>query len=139
MYNRNYAIANHSQHSASNVRTPWGPAQSCSVVADGIVFVTTASHGGYLLSKERYDAMPSALQRMSFTGDQAFEEDCSWCAVVLAFPFLFPSDGIRKAAIDAARNMYSSADSTHCQYDDWCAVGCPTADGRTWRDVALSA
>lgn len=132
MYNKHYALANHSQHTASNVRTPWGMAQDVDVLADGIVWASTASHGGFILSRERYDAMPVALQRMSFTGDQAFEEDCSWCAVVLAFPSLF-SDDQRKSALRTARNAYNSADSTHCQYADWCAVDCPTAEGKRFQ------
>lgn len=74
-----------------NARCPWGAAQTRRTIAEGITFVTTAGHGGYILSKERYEEMPEHLKACSFTGDQFFEEDCSWCGVVLAFPQFFDS------------------------------------------------
>jgi len=40
-------------------RTPWGPAQHAERIAPGIVFVPTAGHGGYKLSKERNAAIPA--------------------------------------------------------------------------------
>ncbi|WP_018185993.1 hypothetical protein [Microbacterium sp. 77mftsu3.1] len=46
-------------------RTPWGPAQHASREADGIVFVPTAGHGGYKLSKERNAAIPPAYRNAS--------------------------------------------------------------------------
>jgi hypothetical protein len=70
--------------------TPWGVADTVKPIADGIVFYATPSHGGFCLSPERMQAMPEQLRACSFTGDNWFEEDCSWCAVVLAFPEHFP-------------------------------------------------
>ncbi len=43
-------------------RTPWGPAQSVDRVADGIVAVGTAGHGGVKLSPERNRVIPPALR-----------------------------------------------------------------------------
>lgn len=63
--------------------------------------MSTPSHGGYILSPERMQAMPAELRGCSFTKDNNFEEDCSWCAVVLAFPLYFDLEQFK-----AAQKMY---------------------------------
>lgn len=73
-------------------RSPWGRIQDVRAIADGISWISTAGHGGFRLSKTRYNEMPAYLRACSFTGNQFFEEDCSWCAVVLAFPQFFNAD-----------------------------------------------
>lgn len=80
-------------------RSPWGRIQDTRQVADGISWITTAGHGGFRLSKKRYEEMPQYLRDCSYTGNQFFEEDCSWCAVVLAFPQFFNADQSLSAAI----------------------------------------
>ena len=87
--------------------TPWGEPdqpEGWRTVAPGIEWITTPSHGGFRLSRERYESMPERYRRASFTRDQHFEEDCSWCAVVLAFPEHFP------------QSMRDSADRTWRSY-----------------------
>lgn len=84
---------------------PWGHIQSSRIVAPGIVHITTASHGGYRLDEPTYHAMPPHLRECSFTKDQWFEEDCSWCAVVLAFPHHF-GPGMVEAARQTHERMY---------------------------------
>ncbi len=37
----------------SRASTPWGPSQGATVYADGVVFHSTAGHGGFLLSADR--------------------------------------------------------------------------------------
>lgn len=37
----------------SRASTPWGPSQRTAVYADGVVFHSTAGHGGFLLSPDR--------------------------------------------------------------------------------------
>jgi hypothetical protein len=66
-------------------------------IAPGITWYSTPSHGGFHLSPERMQAMPEHLRACSFTRDAWFEEDCSWCGVVLAFPEYF-SDEEKQAA-----------------------------------------
>jgi N-acetyl-anhydromuramyl-L-alanine amidase AmpD len=83
---------------------PWGEIQSAQNVAPGIDFVQTAGHGGYRLSREVYNQMPQHLREYSFTKDQWFEEDCSWCAVVLAFPQHFNPTFIEAARQTEQRN-----------------------------------
>ena len=79
------------------METIWGKADSVRTVATGIVFVSTPSHGGYILSKERMDEMPEQYKVCSYTKNNCFEEDCSWCAVVLAFPQYFPAEQLEAA------------------------------------------
>ena len=66
------------------VDTPWGPSTSIERVAPGIAFVSTASHGGFMLSPDRQAAMPASLK--PFTGDRRFwEEDCDAALVAARF------------------------------------------------------
>jgi hypothetical protein len=65
--------------------TPWGPSQSATVHAEGIVEHSTASHGGFQLSTER-NARVHPLMR-SEAG--FYEEDCDWAIVAITFPDLF--------------------------------------------------
>lgn len=41
--------------------TIWGPIQTATPIADGIQRVTTASHGGFILSETRLHKMPQAF------------------------------------------------------------------------------
>lgn len=73
--------------------TPWGPAQSIDRIADGLLFVSTAGHGGFWVGEELRSKMPkSLLMTTSFyeTGSPWFEEDCEAVRVMLAFPEHFP-------------------------------------------------
>jgi hypothetical protein len=65
--------------------TPWGASQSSQKYAPGIISYSTASHGGYHLSKTRQNEMPEALKNPGGW----YEEDCEWCKVVVAFPQFF--------------------------------------------------
>ncbi len=64
------------------MNSPWGPVQHQRIIAPGITQVSTAGHGGILLSPERQNAMPAALRRLH----ASYEEDCEWALVALAFP-----------------------------------------------------
>jgi hypothetical protein len=78
--------------------TPWGPAQTSTEIAPGIVAYTTASHGGYYVSPERVSTMPKSLRDFKpFAGPNWYEEDCDWAVVALAFPKFFPPDAIPAA------------------------------------------
>jgi hypothetical protein len=79
--------------------TPWGHPDTIEHIAEGITWYSTPSHGGYHLSPERLQAMPEYLRNCSFTKDQWFEEDCSWCAVVLAFPAHFREEDQKVAQL----------------------------------------
>lgn len=85
----------------------WGRPEIAEKVADGIIVVSTASHGGYILDRVRYAEMHPTLRRASFTGDQCFEEDCSWCAVCLMWPEYF-SESANDIAVMTWGNVYAS-------------------------------
>ena len=72
-----------------NARNPWGKIQRSTDIAPGIRYISTAGHGGYALSRDRWEAMPAHYKACSFTQDQFFEHDISWCAVVMAYPQYF--------------------------------------------------
>ena len=76
--------------------TPWGAPQDQEVIADGIILVTTASHGGIWLSPARVQQMPLAY-RKTFAGGPWFEEDCDWAMVAVTFPNYFSTDSVKDA------------------------------------------
>lgn len=69
---------------ASN-KTPWGRAETKEIIADGITFYSTPSHGGYKVHKRLLKKMPKRLVNL----DGWYEEDAEWCKVVVAFPQYF--------------------------------------------------
>lgn len=79
--------------------TPWGPADYRRMIAPGIVFLSTPSHGGAYLSKELQDKMPAHRR----TRDGWYEEDCEIAYVVDVFPELFAPE-----QVDYARRAIAS-------------------------------
>jgi len=86
------ALGRREERSMAN--TPWGPSQGATVYAEGVVFHSTAGHGGFLLSPERNSKVHPALR---VTGG-AYEEDEVWAIVAFTFPHLFTSFEGRCAA-----------------------------------------
>lgn len=79
--------------------TPWGPSQSEREHAPGIVFYSTASHGGYHLSDKRYADFCKIPHFAHWT--QWLEEDCEACLVYLRWPELATNEQIHDALIMA--------------------------------------
>jgi len=78
--------------------SPWGGVQTQTTRAEGIIEVTTASHGGFLLSEERLAQMPPRLRgRNAYGGGRWFEEDCEWALVAIAFPAYFTAEEVKDA------------------------------------------
>lgn len=72
------------------MNTPWGKAQTTTTIDKGITFITTAGHGGILLSEERRKEFDEKFPTFStFAGGNWFEEDCDASFVVVAFPGSF--------------------------------------------------
>lgn len=69
----------------SMASTPWGPSQGATVYADGVVFHSTAGHGGFLLSPERNRKVHPRLR----LNGGSYEEDEAWAIVAFSFPHLF--------------------------------------------------
>lgn len=60
----------------------WGaPCGQPVTVIPGVVWVTSPSHGGLVLSDARNALMPDYMRRP----DAVYEEDCNWCLPILAF------------------------------------------------------
>ena len=59
----------------TTMHTPWGPPQDIEELAKGVLRVSTASHGGLKLSRERWAEIPAEVRRTMFTPTFA-EEDC---------------------------------------------------------------
>lgn len=60
--------------------TPWGRAQSSIKMAPGVIFYSTASHGGIHLSPSVNILIPDYMRCQ----DGWYEEDCDWCLPVIA-------------------------------------------------------
>jgi hypothetical protein len=61
--------------------SPWGAVQDCEQLADGIYNVSTASHGGIKLDRERNSRMPEDWRQPGGW----YEEDCDWCLPFIVF------------------------------------------------------
>ena len=59
----------------TTMHTPWGDPQDIEELAEGVWRVSTASHGGLKLSRERWNALPARVRAAMFTPTFA-EEDC---------------------------------------------------------------
>lgn len=79
--------------------TPWGPAQCCDTVAEGIWFLSTASHGGYAISRQRTREMPRdlALIQSPYSPPGWYEEDCDWAIVAIGLAEHFDSQSCYNA------------------------------------------
>jgi hypothetical protein len=83
--------------------TPWGEIQHETHEADGIVFYSTSSHGGYWLSPYRQNVVAERFPWFhTFAGGPWYEEDQDWSIVALAFPELH-DDGDLRGAVRTVR------------------------------------
>lgn len=64
-----------------SISTPWGISQSVIHIAPGIRSVTTAGHGGVLVSQSKNALIPEYMRNKSGN----YEEDCEWCIPALVF------------------------------------------------------
>jgi hypothetical protein len=73
--------------------SPWGTIQHSTQIAPGLRLVSTASHGGLLLTGKaatRLQISPAALALGSFGGtDYGFEEDIDWAILAWEIPQLW--------------------------------------------------
>ena len=88
--------------------TPWGKVQTQREVTDGITWVSTAGHGGIVLSDARLREMPTKYKGLNVYGQgRYFEEDCEWALVVDAFQVYFSHEEVQ-AAKDTIARFYPS-------------------------------
>ena len=79
----------------------WGAVQGATRYGDGIQSVSTAGHGGFILSEERNAAVHSAWRARN----GQYEEDGHWSVVAFTFPQLF-TDWEIELAYATLRNWY---------------------------------
>lgn len=87
--------------------TPWGPSQHTEKLIQGVSIVSTAGHGGMMISaKKAENLLSEAARKMAiFDGRYyAFEEDCAF-----DIP-LFESEEIRVAFIECMRSTNNAED-----------------------------
>lgn len=87
----------------------WGSIIMAEEFLPGLWVVTTASHGGIMLSAPRQAAMPEALR----LGTANYEEDCDWALPVLAF-----RDEFEAARPDRASWLQLAFDTVRCWHPD---------------------
>jgi hypothetical protein len=71
------------------MNTPWGPTTHIETLDDGVLFVSTARHGGFYLAPERNETIPIEHRRASWNHQGIegwYEEDVDWCIVALRYP-----------------------------------------------------
>ena len=81
------------------VSTPWGWTRDVEQIAQGVWRVTTPSHGGLKLSRERWSELPAAV-RESMLNSTFAEEDCEEPIVRLLLGI--GDDGDREMALTVA-------------------------------------
>ena len=86
--------------------TPWGPSQTVDEVGCGIVWVTTAGHGGIFVPAMLLHGLPDCLRNFkTWTGSPNwFEEDCDAIVPMLMFPELFEAKQVQYA-LEAVKNQ----------------------------------
>ena len=64
--------------------SPWGEIQRCETLAPGIFFISTASHGGILVSNTVTRTLSDAARECGFWDGiyLCYEEDCQACVVL---------------------------------------------------------
>ena len=80
--------------------SPWGTVQDEEQIADGIIYVSTASHGGIWVARELLPRISEEMKDYAkyWSGSsQWFEEDCAAQCVVVSFPEYFPADQVEAA------------------------------------------
>lgn len=93
------------------VNSPWGAVDYRRMIAPGVVFVETPSHGGALVSPELVSLIPENLR----TRDGWYEEDCEIAAVIATWPDYFTEAAVTqaRAAIATGRDVRMQRGGRH--------------------------
>jgi len=94
------------------MNTPWGPATSVKELATGITEVGTESHGGLILSADRWAELEAALGEpiQSFAGRPYLEEDIDARLAMLVWSGLFSPMAVWESVA-----MFSGTAPSHYQ------------------------
>lgn len=80
--------------------SPWGIVQDEEIIAEGIVYVSTPSHGGIWVAPSLMGRVQEAMRDYAayWRGSENwFEEDCAAQCVVVSFPEHFPAEQVERA------------------------------------------
>lgn len=80
--------------------SPWGIVEGEEQIAEGIIYVSTASHGGIWVARELLPRIQKEMRDYAkyWSGSsQWFEEDCAAQCVVVSFPEYFPAEQVESA------------------------------------------
>ena len=110
--------------------TIWGRAEYVHAfpAVPGVFHVGTAGHGGFMVTAEAARRMPRGLWTVGWPvlggAWYAYEEDCAWCAVVLAFPAVLEERSAEDAAFTtkAARATLDHCYPRHANGQQGCGV-----------------
>lgn len=80
--------------------TPWGVSQNREEIVPGIVFHSTAGHGGFEVCEKLNDTIPDYMRNENGW----YEEDCEWCKIAVIFPEYFLKE--YASALSTLRNWY---------------------------------
>ncbi len=83
------------------MQTPWGPAQHRTPLGDGMIEVSTATHGGIYVPPNLNREIRGIWRRE----DCWYEQDCDWAIVALTYPDRFPQPRL-DVADELARRWY---------------------------------
>jgi hypothetical protein len=87
-------------YSLTGKSSPWGIIQDSEEIAEGIIYVSTASHGGIWVAPELLSRITTEMKDYAayWSGSsQWFEEDCAAQCVVVSFPEHFEADQVERA------------------------------------------
>jgi len=87
--------------------SPWGVIQDCEQIADGILAVSTAGHGGIKLDRKRNAQVPELFR----TKGGWYEEDCEWAIAATIH---------RDAFLEEARQTSKCPDTLSAAIDSTC-------------------
>jgi len=79
--------------------TPWGNADQITHHGPDIAFVSTPSHGGFVIEQAKLEQMPEPYRSFkTFAGPGYYEEDCDQALIPCAFPERFTAAQVKDAA-----------------------------------------
>lgn len=89
----------------------WGQPQEQEEVLDGITWVSSASHGGFVLSDERFKKMPEWTKSVGYGASEGcFEEDCNQVLVLWYFQDEFKNSVSNKERAQSIKNLLTTKD-----------------------------
>lgn len=110
------------------MNSPWGKVEQKAEIADGVVFVSTARHGGFKLDRKRNNKVPLVFRNKGGW----YEEDCEWAKVALTFPEMFSAENVNSAH-KTAKDYFPD------EYEKHFNIVIPTDSSSTKRDRAFKA